>query len=342
MAWPPQDLRWLDALKQSSWHVIAREDDLPKRLKRPLKRKLCGVDLALWRDAQGVPQLIHAACPHRGADLTKGRLIGGCAQCPYHGWRFDGQGRCTHIPSRPKDAPIPPQFKAEAPRIYSQQGLIWAHLNATPDEPPPPLIPALDEAKALRTFWVSRTVEAPWLWWIDNMLDTTHVPYTHAKTYGGSAPIIDQLPITRWPDASGFEANLALETDYSLWTKLLHKQRGTFTQSVSIKHYMPSTSVFEVNMPGSKRQLLLSLASPTDAQRTQVWLGVSRNYLKLPGSDLVGRGFVNQVLREDERLSQTAMLSYDPLNKPLAVSVAADAPSLEFFRLLKRLISRET
>jgi len=39
-----------------------------------------------------------AFCPHLGGNLSFGRVRGDCIECPFHGWRFAGDGRATHIP----------------------------------------------------------------------------------------------------------------------------------------------------------------------------------------------------------------------------------------------------
>ena len=40
-----------------------------------------------------------ARCPHRLVPLAAASVADGRLQCPYHGWRFDGDGRCVDIPA---------------------------------------------------------------------------------------------------------------------------------------------------------------------------------------------------------------------------------------------------
>ena len=44
--------------------------------------------------------MVDAHCAHLGAILTAGgRVIGDCIECPFHEWRFEGEGgTCTRIP----------------------------------------------------------------------------------------------------------------------------------------------------------------------------------------------------------------------------------------------------
>jgi len=66
-----------------------------------------GEDLLLYRSQEGECHAITAYCPHMGNyipnGLAPGQSLGtlleqGELRCPYHGWRFNGEGQCTHIP----------------------------------------------------------------------------------------------------------------------------------------------------------------------------------------------------------------------------------------------------
>ncbi len=80
------------------WYVAGLSDKLTKA---PIKVTMLGADLVLFRDADGTAQCISNVCPHRGSSLADGTLYkDGTLACPFHGWRFNGAGACTLIPSR--------------------------------------------------------------------------------------------------------------------------------------------------------------------------------------------------------------------------------------------------
>jgi phenylpropionate dioxygenase-like ring-hydroxylating dioxygenase large terminal subunit len=55
--------------------------------------------LVLWRDETGEAHVQDAFCPHLGAHLGHGGTVEGCElMCPFHGWKFDGEGTNTDIP----------------------------------------------------------------------------------------------------------------------------------------------------------------------------------------------------------------------------------------------------
>lgn len=58
-----------------------------------------GQELVAFRGEDGVVRILNAHCQHLGAHLGFGGcVIGNDIQCPFHGWRWDGAGRNTHIP----------------------------------------------------------------------------------------------------------------------------------------------------------------------------------------------------------------------------------------------------
>src|SRR6476660_1860738 len=61
--------------------------------------------LVVWRDTAGTAHLWRDYCPHRGAQLSLGTVAGDQITCPYHGWRYDIEGQCLHIPSNPSIRP---------------------------------------------------------------------------------------------------------------------------------------------------------------------------------------------------------------------------------------------
>src|SRR5918994_5006579 len=64
-----------------------------------LARDYFGRHLVLWRDEEGAVHLNDAYCPHLGAHFGYGGVVEGCElRCPFHGWKFDGDGANTDIP----------------------------------------------------------------------------------------------------------------------------------------------------------------------------------------------------------------------------------------------------
>jgi phenylpropionate dioxygenase-like ring-hydroxylating dioxygenase large terminal subunit len=79
------------------WYVACLSTELGRD--KPVGRVILDVPLAFFRDGDGVARAMTDRCLHRAAALSAGVVVDGKLCCPYHGWTYDGGGRCVHIPS---------------------------------------------------------------------------------------------------------------------------------------------------------------------------------------------------------------------------------------------------
>lgn len=160
---------WPAALARS-WHPIAYGRELRDR---PLAVRLMDRPLALFRGRNGIG-LVEDRCPHRNAPLSAGRVEDGLIACPYHGWRFDEQGRCGHTPG----STTPARHKAPAFSVREDGALIWASLASAPGELP--ALPSEVTDPGFDSFWwplpASRAAIADA---IENLLDPVHAYFLH-------------------------------------------------------------------------------------------------------------------------------------------------------------------
>ncbi|HDS1734548.1 Rieske 2Fe-2S domain-containing protein [Pseudomonas sp. BP8] len=79
------------------WYAVAWVDQLALASIKPAK--LCERDIVVVRTASGQLSVYDAHCPHLGAHLGYGGVVEDeNIRCPFHGWEYDGQGRCSRIP----------------------------------------------------------------------------------------------------------------------------------------------------------------------------------------------------------------------------------------------------
>jgi len=100
--------------------------------------RIDGAEIALWRDAEGTAHAFEDRCPHRGMRLSFGFARGARLACLYHGWQFDGAGRCRAIPAHPDLTP-PATITVRRHRCVERAGLLWV---AFAEAPPPADAPA--------------------------------------------------------------------------------------------------------------------------------------------------------------------------------------------------------
>jgi nitrite reductase/ring-hydroxylating ferredoxin subunit len=160
------------------WFQVAWSDELPAGGVLPLS--CFGKELVLFRTEEGVAYVLDAYCPHLGAHLGHGgRVQQGILQCPFHGWRFNGQGACVEIPHANK---IPPGAALGAWTVQELDGLLFVHHGPEGSQPAwqvPPLSEASDEGWVLaqKQLWRIRTHVQEIA---ENIADPTHFRYVHS------------------------------------------------------------------------------------------------------------------------------------------------------------------
>ena len=96
-------LRAVDPALFDDWHPVAASAALVPGAIVPVR--LLGAEFALWRGADGRVRAWEDRCPHRGLRFSQGRASGDGVVCGYHGWGFDGDGRCACVPAHTHTMP---------------------------------------------------------------------------------------------------------------------------------------------------------------------------------------------------------------------------------------------
>jgi phenylpropionate dioxygenase-like ring-hydroxylating dioxygenase large terminal subunit len=115
------------------WQPVALSEELPNG-SAPLKVRIFGEELVLFRDDQGRPGLIGLHCSHRGTDLSYGRVENGGLRCLYHGWLYDVCGRVLEQPGEPGGGAKRHELKHRAHPCQERGGVILAYMG--PGDPP--------------------------------------------------------------------------------------------------------------------------------------------------------------------------------------------------------------
>ncbi len=167
------------------WQPAALVDEFnpaldPRMRERAVKAlRLFGQDLVLWRDAQGRWSLLDRDCPHRGADLSFGRHEGDGLRCPFHGWKFAADGRCTETPAEPAGSKLCERVRQRSYPVIERAGVVFAWMG--PEAMTPPPLPAFDclEAPASHRFAFKGLWHANWLQCFEVGIDPAHPSFLH-------------------------------------------------------------------------------------------------------------------------------------------------------------------
>jgi len=111
------------------WFSVSAGADLTPGDVQPLT--YFGQDLVLFRGEDGIARVFDAHCPHLGAHLgVGGRVCGDGIACPFHGWRFDGEGQLIEVPGLDRT----PRAAAQAWPVCERNGriFVWHHAGGAP------------------------------------------------------------------------------------------------------------------------------------------------------------------------------------------------------------------
>ena len=245
------------------WYVACQSADLRDR---PLARDVLGVPLVLFRTADGKAAALLDRCPHRNVPLSLGRVVtGGRLECAYHGWQFEGGGRCAQIPgllgSEVRERRVP------AAAVREQDGLIWVYpeLDSEPDGEPFSLSAAgPDYARVVRVVETDSTLHAT----IENALDVPHTAFLHRGLFRGGKQ--SEITATVRRSADRVEVQYDGEPRPSgVAGRVLSPGGGT------VEHWdrfiLPSIAQVEYRLGRDVHFLVTSLCTPETDFRTRMW-----------------------------------------------------------------------
>ncbi|MGY1815141.1 Rieske 2Fe-2S domain-containing protein [Blastococcus sp. SYSU D00820] len=145
---------WTPAVRTAGWFPVARAAEVGTT---PVPVGAGGRAYVLVRLRPGAEvSAFPARCPHRLVPLAAATVVEGRLQCPYHGWRFDGDGRCVDVPSLGPQGTPPPRADLPVPwAVEERHGWVWLAPERTgepcpsraglrPEPEPPAPLPAPD------------------------------------------------------------------------------------------------------------------------------------------------------------------------------------------------------
>ncbi len=175
-----------------AWHPVAYINNLD--ITQPNPFTLLGQDLVIWWDPQkSTWTVFEDRCPHRLARFSEGRITEeGLLECPYHGWTFSGSGQCQHIPQQVQGqaAEISSRACVQSLPTAIRQELLFVY-PGNPKNAPQVTIPIIEPLEEGPEEWVClntfRDMPYDALTLLENVLDPSHLPYTHHRSVGNRA-----------------------------------------------------------------------------------------------------------------------------------------------------------
>jgi phthalate 4,5-dioxygenase oxygenase subunit len=163
---------WLPALLAAE---VEKPDSTPVRI-----RILCE-DLVAFRDTSGRVGIVDAYCAHRRAPLFFGRNEECGLRCPYHGWKFDVDGKCLDIPNVVSARDMTAMKSKLGITAYPTReagGVIWVYMGPSDKVPDFPHLQwtTLPKESLHVSRWIQRS---NWMQGVEGEIDTSHISFLH-------------------------------------------------------------------------------------------------------------------------------------------------------------------
>ena len=321
-----------ELLLRGYWYPVVRNVDVQAS---PVAVRLLGDDYVIWRNAAGGVSAAPDRCPHRQSPLSPGVVKDGCIECPYHGWQFDGDGRCVNVPSSSPGTPVPPRASVEVVHVADRYGLVWL-CPGQPQGDIPKIVEDDDPAY--------RRINTPVEVWnvsagrmVDNFLDFSHFPFVHTGTFGRAQDTI--IPHLELGDLDDDFYGYRYEVDaanQSLGTMVTGQSESVVHRRMTTGFNLPFTVRSTIEYHTGLNHILLLLSIPVDDETSLFTFVVWRNDDFAVSAEEIIR-FDMAIGAEDKRMLER-LHGPLPLDQTTLVSVQADKCSVEWRRRLRNLL----
>lgn len=298
-----------------------------------VKACVLGVDVVLWRiDGHWCAALDQ--CPHRGAALSAGCVVGNALQCPYHGWRFDAQGVCAVIPAVPAfTPPLGHGLTTCAAQVYG--GMVWVQLRASADAiPPSELYPehtiALQRAGMLHVLTAAYEVQASAPRVVENFLDMSHFGTVHEGWLG------DAEHTAVLPYRVEHSPNRARALGVRAWQP---RSQVTLTQGAwvdyryAVAHPYCAQLTKLPSVPGGVEESIAMWVCPMSPHASRVWFSLC---MADQGQTVTAvQAFQDTIFRQDKPVLESQRPLALPLDRAAEKHSAVDGLSAAYRELLR-------
>jgi nitrite reductase/ring-hydroxylating ferredoxin subunit len=159
------------------WQPVAYLHELAEA---PLRVRIMGEDLVVFRDKSGAVGVLHLHCQHRGTSLEYGRVEAHGIRCCYHGRVFDVDGTLLEMPGERAEERLRKEYRQGAYPTHLFAGIVFAYMGPPEKMPPFPMY----DKYALPGFRLEVGVRMPfacnWVQVKENAMDPAHTAILHA------------------------------------------------------------------------------------------------------------------------------------------------------------------
>ncbi len=336
----------------NAWYAVAWDVELKHEL---LARKICNKPLVMYRKKDGTPVALEDACWHRLLPLSKGKLKGDTLVCGYHGLEYNGDGRCTHMPSQET---INPSACVRSYPVAEKYRFIWAWMGN----------PALaDEALIPDMHWNSDPdwagdgkvieVKCNYRLVVDNLMDLTHETFVHSETIGDDT--VAESPfdvhyddrtttVTRWmnnidpPPFWKGQLNKKIEHNGHVDRWQIINFQAPCTVNIDVGVAVTGTGAPEGDRSHGVNGMVLNTITPSTDKTCYYFWAFARNYKLTDQSVTIEtREGVAGIFAQDEEILEAQQIAIDENPDRIFYNLNIDAGAMWARRITDKMVEKE-
>lgn len=288
---------------------------------------LLGVEIVIWKNAEGKISVLRDRCPHRHARLSKGWVEGNDLLCGYHGWSFDTAGSCTRIPQ--KEDGQTGKICVDSYPSQVRYGYVWASL-----EKPLTDLPLIEEDGAPGFRRIYEFYE-PWkcsgMRLMENSFDNAHFSFVHKETFGKlEQPKPSKMELEPFADGYGFTMRTVVPVRNNALGQISTgiAEEETERNNTGI-WWMPFCRKLRMLYPNGLTHTIFTAATPIDDSTSQIIQIAFRNDTEeqTKAADIIA--FDRAVVSEDRAiLESTTFDTPVDFRRREEMHMASDEPGL--------------
>jgi len=167
-------------LMRRHWTPVCLLEEVAEPDGTPVKARVFGENLVVFRDSEGRVGVLDEACPHRRVSLAFGRNEEGGLRCLYHGWKMDVDGNVLEMVSEPAASGMAEKVKHKAYPVKEWGGMVWAWFGAA-DQAPEFTPPAWAPNEHVRVSIAKAIIPCNWAQILEGAIDSAHSSSLHSS-----------------------------------------------------------------------------------------------------------------------------------------------------------------
>ncbi|TYR81264.1 aromatic ring-hydroxylating dioxygenase subunit alpha [Priestia megaterium] len=309
------------------WYPVAQCSEVTEK---PIAVTLLDVNLVLYR-TKGQLVAARDLCVHRGTPLSMGWVEDDEIVCPYHGFRYNTEGKCTSIPAHP-DANISPRLCMTVYPVIERFGLVWTSL--TGDMENLPSFDAWEDPEFQQIVCPNFDIKGSAGRQMEGFLDVAHFAWVHTETFGDrNNAFVPKYKV----ENTDYGLNVEYISTVSNYSKeQAHLNLEGFKWRRVFDVYPPFTATLKVYFPEGGQLWIMNAVCPISARQTRLFVPIARNFDK----DLPVEGvyeFNLRVFDEDREMVENQKPEDLPLDLQMEAHIMADQTSIAYRKLLKKM-----